>query len=170
MRESRQAVAPYNAIDVWNDADGAPRFTVTPRFRIDDRREPRMALNISIAHADGAAVAGVADSDRAGSIGVDIEPTKPLALALLARVLLPAELARLASDGDNPAPLALWTAKEAALKATHSVSAALRDVELSWRSGRYIEARVKRDTTRATRIRVRHREVGPYTIAVALWQ
>jgi hypothetical protein len=56
------------------------------------------------------------------------------------------------------------------MKATHSVSAALRDIELSWRNDRQIEARVARVGARATPVRVRHREVGRYTIAVAQWQ
>ena len=163
MRECKQWVAPYNAIEIWNEADGAPRFTVASQFRQHD-------FNISIGHAAGAAVAGVADSNSAGTVGVDIEPTQPLAAALLERVLHPTELARLARDGDHPTALALWTAKEAVMKATHSVSAALRDVELSWRNGRHIEARVARVGTRATHVRVRHREVGRYTIAVALWR
>ena len=170
MRESRHPVAPYNAIEIWNESDGAPRFTVASQSRTCGCDQLPAVLNISIGHADGAAVAGVADTNSAGTIGVDIEPTRPLAMALLERVLQPAELACLASDPACPAPLALWTAKEAALKATHSASTALRDVELSWRSRRHIEARVTHAGTRAARIRVRHREVGPYTIAVALWR
>lgn len=170
MRECKQPVAPYNAIEIWNDADGAPRFSVASQFRSAACYQLPTALHISIGHTDGAAVAGVADSDEAGTIGVDIEPTVPLADALLERVLHPNERARLASEGEHPAPLALWTAKEAVMKATHSVAAALRDVELSWRGRHHIEARAARDGKSATRIRVRHREVGPYTIAVALWQ
>ena len=170
MRSCDRRVPPYNAIEIWNDTDGAPRFTVASQFRIYESHQPPAALNISIAHADGAAVAGVADSNGAGTIGVDIEPTKPLAAALLERVLHPNELARLSSDGDHPAALALWTAKEAVMKAAQSTSVALRDVELSWESRRYMEARITRDPARPTRACVRHREVGPYTIAVALWQ
>lgn len=170
MRESKQQVAPYNAIEIWNETDGAPRFTVASQFRIRESHQPPSSLNISIGHAAGAAVAGVADTNGAGTIGVDIELTRPLATSLLDRALHPAERARLASDGEHPAALALWTAKEAVMKATRTVSAALRDVELSWRGRQHIEARVTRENGHATRISVRHREVGSYTIAVALWQ
>jgi 4'-phosphopantetheinyl transferase EntD len=170
MRECRQPVAPYTAIEIWNEKNGAPQFTLASQFRIHEAHQPPATFNISIGHADGAAVAGVADTNTAGFIGVDIEPTIQLTSALLERVLQPTELTRLNTAGDHPAPLALWTAKEAVLKATHSVTAALRDVELSWRGPRYIEARVMTGGVRAASVRVRHRQVAQYTIAVAVWQ
>jgi hypothetical protein len=61
-------------------------------------------------------------------------------------------------------------AKVAVMNATQSASAALRDVELSWCGHGRIEAHITRDSTRATRVRVRHGEVGGYTIAVTLWR
>jgi phosphopantetheinyl transferase (holo-ACP synthase) len=61
----------------------------------------------------------------------------------------------------------LWAVKEAVLKAAHATCSALRDVELSWRDARRVDARVLGDDS-GRAIVVRHRAVGPYTIAVAL--
>ena len=55
-----------------------------------------------------------------------------------------------------------------ALNATHSVATAVRDIELSRRGPTHVEARVRADRVRTATIRVRHREVGSSTIAVAL--
>ena len=153
----------YNEIEIWNTSDGAPRFAVK------DRPELAEQLNLSIAHSDGAAVAAVAETSASGSVGVDIEVTKPLARTLVQRVLRPSEIARLDADpAAHPSPLALWTAKEAAMKAAHQFCSALHDVELAWSGSRAHRARVIGPCIPAHAIIVRHRIVGPYTIAVAL--
>ena len=69
-------------------------------------------FKLSIGHADGAAIAGLAET-MTGTIGVDVESTKPLASGLLEPVLQPSEIANLRGDGDHGAGIALWTAKEA---------------------------------------------------------
>ena len=161
-RRQHSAVPSYLAIEILNDADGAPYFTIDGRPELADR------LDISIAHTDGAAVAAIADTLASGRVGVDIEITKPLSLALVRRVLQPTELERL--DGSSnacPTPLEMWTAKEAAMKAARYLCNALRDVELSWNGTRTLHARVVgSDLPRA--ILVRQRCVGPYTIALAI--
>lgn len=159
-REAGGQVPPYSAIDVWNDAAGAPHV------RIDTGDE---RFSISIAHTDGAAVA-LAGRAASGTVGVDIETTRPLDLSLVSRVLTPAELARLRGASEDPSPLALWTAKEAALKAAHRFCAALRDVELTWDRHQTFRARVIGDRAPAHDILVRHGTVGPYTIAAARCQ
>jgi phosphopantetheinyl transferase (holo-ACP synthase) len=160
-RTAGEAVPGHAAIDIRNEADGAPAFSV--------REQPWLAerFNLSIAHSDGAAVAAIAET-ATGRVGVDLEVTKSLDLELVRRVLNAHELARLDdSRSPHPAPLVLWTAKEAAMKAAHHACDALRDVELSWRSSGAMSARLVARAP-SPMIRVRHRVVGPYTVAVAL--
>jgi 4'-phosphopantetheinyl transferase EntD len=159
IRKRGQPMPDYRAIELWNDADGAPRFFMA--------RMPELGhhLDISLSHTDGAAVASVADRHASGTVGVDIETTRALPMALVSRVLQPSEAARLA-DGPHPAPIVMWTAKEAVLKAAHAICTALRDVELTWSGARVVHARVVDDAHRA--ILVGHHSVGPYTVAVAL--
>ena len=161
-RRQHETVPSYDAIEILNDANGVPRFTVHRRPELADR------LDISIAHTDGAAVAAVADMLASGTVGVDIEITKPLSLELVRRVLQPGEAERLDETATAcPTPLELWTAKEAAMKAASHLCTALRDVELSWNGTRTLRARVVgADVPHA--VLVRHRCVGPYTIALAL--
>ena len=164
LRRRGRDVPAYHAIELRNECDGAPRFTVRGAPELGDQ------LNVSISHTDGAAIAAVADTNACGTVGVDIETTKPLSAALVSRVLQPAEIARLRAAGSHPAPLVMWTVKEAVLKAAHARCSALRDVELTWSDARHLRAHVLDD--RAPRVRrevvVRHRVVGAYTIAVAL--
>ena len=159
VRERGQPVPDYRGIELWNDGDGAPRFIMTRMPELGDH------LDISLSHTDGAAVASVADRHASGTVGVDIETTRALPMALVGRLLQPSEVARLA-DGPHPAPIVMWTVKEAVMKAAHAVCTALRDVELTWSGARVVHARVVDDARRA--IVVRHRSVGPYTVAVAL--
>lgn len=160
LRERGESVPAYRAIEIWNAADGAPRFT------IDRRPEVGRQLNISISHANGTGLAAVASTMRSGTVGVDIEPTTPVSLALVARILVASELARLTAERDAPTPLALWTAKEAVMKAAHAICTALRQVELSWTDSRSFSARIVGAPANA--ILVRHRTVGDHTIAIAL--
>ena len=162
LRERGERVAEYRAIDIWNDVNGAPRFTID--------RQPELGgqFNISISHADGAGLAAVGSTIDSGTVGVDIETTKSVSLALVSRVLAPSELARLSGDGIAPPGLVLWTAKEAAMKAANAICVALRHVELSWDDTRCLAARIVGTHMGSPEILVRHRAVGPYTIAVAL--
>jgi len=161
-RRQHETVPSYQAIEILNDANGAPCFTV------DGRPELANRLDISIAHTDGAAVAAIADTLASGRIGVDIEITRPLSLALVRRVLQPTELERLDETANTcPTPLEMWTAKEAAMKAARHLCNALRDVELSWNGARTLQARVVGSELTHV-ILVRQRCVGPYTIALAL--
>jgi len=155
-------VPAYDAIDVWNDADGVPHVNVHDRAELAER------FNLSIAHTEGTAVAAVAETSASGTVGVDIEGTKPLRLAIVKRVLTPAEIAVLRGPGEHPSPLTLWTAKEAALKAAHRFCRALRDVELSWRHPCVLHARVVGEPAPAHRIVVRHERAAAYTVALAL--
>jgi 4'-phosphopantetheinyl transferase EntD len=157
-----ETIPGHAAIDIRNEAGGAPAFTV--------REQPWLAerFNLSIAHSHGAAAAAIAETATTGRVGVDLEVTKPLDLALVRRVLNAHELARLDdSRRPHPAPLVLWTAKEAAMKAAHHACDALSDVELSWCSSGAMSARLVAHAP-SPMIRVRHRVVGPYTVAVAL--
>lgn len=156
-------VPPYRSIEILNEASGAPRFTVHGR--------PELAewFDISIAHTDGTAVAAVTDLLASGSAGVDIELTRPLSLDLVRRVLRAEEIARLDKPPNtSPTPLELWTAKEAAMKAARHLCDALRDIELSWNGTRTLQARVAGSDVPPHAILVRHRRVGPHTIALAL--
>ena len=162
MLERGSRVTPYRAIEIWNDVTGAPRFTV------DRRPELSRQLNISISHTNGAGLAAVGSTIDSGTVGVDIETTRSLSLALVSRVLGPSELARLSSEHIAPMPLVLWTAKEAAMKAANAACTALRHVELSWNGTRCVGARICGESVAGPEIVVRHRTVGPYTIAVAL--
>lgn len=162
-RARGERVPAYRAIDVSNDDDGSPRLTVRGRPELSCR------LNISISHTDGAAIAAVADTRASGTVGVDIEVTKPLSPALVHRVLRASEIARLdTASHPHPSPLDLWTAKEAAMKAAHGTCTAMRDLELDWTDGGNMNARVVGPAASTHVIVVRHRVVGPYTIAVAL--
>ena len=155
----------YTAIEIRNDARGAPRFAIAGRPDLDER------LDISIAHSNGTAVAAVVDRLASGTVGVDVEVTKPLSMHLLKRVLRPGEIACVETlPGAAPTPLEMWTAKEAALKAARHLCDALRDVELSWTPPRSIRARIAGTGLPAHSIVVRHRTAGPYTIALAICQ
>jgi 4'-phosphopantetheinyl transferase len=161
-RHAGQAPA-YRSIEIWNSSDGAPGFTVESRPELSER------LNISISHTDGAAIAAVAETNPSGSVGVDIEVTKPLSLTVVRRVLRSKEIARLDANADaHPSPLALWTAKEAVMKAAHQFCDALCDVELRWIGTRPRSAHVIGALASTRTIVVWHRELGPYTVAVAL--
>ena len=162
-RRQHETAPSYRAIEILNDGNGAPCFRVDRRPELADR------LDISIAHTDGAAVAAVADVLASGTVGVDIEVTRPLSLELVGRVLQPIELERLDDTATaSPTPLELWTAKEAAMKAARHLRATLRDVELSWNGTRMLRARVVGSDLSPRAILVRHRSVGPYTVALAL--
>jgi phosphopantetheinyl transferase (holo-ACP synthase) len=162
-RRQHETVPSYRAIEILNDGKGAPRFTVDGRPELADR------LDISIAHTDGAAVAAVADMLASGTVGVDIEITRPLSPELVRRVLQPSEAERLDETATVcPTPLELWTAKEAAMKAARHLCTALRDVELSWSGTRTLHARVDGSDMPPDAMLVRHRSVGPYTVALAL--
>ena len=152
----------YDAIDVWNDPDGAPRFSV------GDRSQLTTELCLSISHTAGAGLAAVADTATTGTVGVDIEPTAPLSMTLVNRVLSPGERSRLSDAADAPSALALWTAKEAALKAARRLCTALREIELSWTDGWCVAARVAGLAAESHNIVVRQRVAGAYTVALAL--
>jgi len=162
-RRRGETVPAYTAIEIRNDARSAPRFTIAGRSDLDDR------LDISIAHSNGTAVAAVVDRLASGTVGVDVEVTKPLSVHLIKRVLRPEEIARLdVSSTVAPTPLEMWTAKEATLKAARHLCDALRDVELAWAPPRSMRARIAGSGLPAHSIFVRHRTAGPYTIALAI--
>jgi phosphopantetheinyl transferase (holo-ACP synthase) len=164
-RRRGETVPAYTAIEIRNDARGAPRL------RLDGPPDLGARLDLSIAHSHGAAVAAVADRFASGTVGVDVEVTTPLSIDLVRRVLRAAEIDRLCGRSTTgPTPLEMWTAKEAAMKAARHLCRSLRDVELSWAPSRPIRARIVGDALPAHSIRVRHRIAGPYTIALALCQ
>ena len=162
IRQRGDRAPAYRAIEIWNDANGAPRFSIRGRPELSEQ------INVSISHTDGAGLAAVGSTTDIGTIGVDIETTKPLSLDLVGRVLGSSERAQLEAGRPAPEPLVLWTAKEAAMKAANAFCTALRHVELAWSDTRCIGARVIGTTVPDHAIIVRHRTVGPYTIAVAL--
>jgi phosphopantetheinyl transferase (holo-ACP synthase) len=162
LREGGDELPAYSAIDVWNDTNGAPRLTIADRPSVGGR------LSLSIAHTRGAGVAAVVDRMDTGTIGVDIEPTTPVSMALIKRVMSPDERARVDSDHDCPTPLILWVSKEAAMKSASHLCSALSSIELSWIAGRCRAARVVGRDDGAYDIVVRHRTIGDYTLAVAL--
>jgi phosphopantetheinyl transferase (holo-ACP synthase) len=162
FRDHGEPPPTFRAIDVWNDPTGAPRFSV--------RNGSQLAapLCLSIAHTHGAGLAAVTDPSTTGTVGVDIEPTVPVSMRLVSRVLSPAERSRVSSNAVAPSALALWTAKEAAMKAASRFGSALLDIELSWNGRRCVGARLMGAALDSHSIVVRHRSVGPYTIALAL--
>ena len=160
-RRRHETAPAYGAIEILSGGNGAPHFSVDGRPELADR------FDISIAHTDGVAAATVADRLASGSVGVDIEVSKPLPLELVRRVLRPGEVERL-HETDCPTPLELWTAKEAALKAARHLCTSLRDIELSWNGTRPLRARVVGSDLPPHEILVRHRSVGPYTVALAI--
>jgi len=91
-------------------------------------------------------------------------------MAAVRRILAAGELARLHGDEAPPSAIALWTAKEAAMKAASASCTALRHVELSWRNARCVGARITGASVPAYAIVVRHRTVGPYTVALAVYR
>jgi len=162
-RRRGEAAPAYTTIEIRNDTRGAPRFAIAGRPDLDER------LDISIAHCNGTAVAAVVDRVASGTVGVDVEVTKPLSIDLLKRVLRPEEIAHLDSlSNAAPTPLELWTAKEAAMKAARHLCDALRDVELSWKPARSMRARIAGAGLPVHSILVRHRTSGRYTIALAI--
>jgi phosphopantetheinyl transferase (holo-ACP synthase) len=162
-RHRCERVPAYGSIEILNEASGAPRFTIQGRPELAER------FDVSIAHTDGAAVAAVTDLLASGSAGVDIELTKPLSLELVRRVLRAEEIACLDENPNmGPTPLELWTAKEAAMKAARRLCDALREIELSWNGTPTLRARVASSNVPPHTILVRHRRVGPYTVALAL--
>jgi phosphopantetheinyl transferase (holo-ACP synthase) len=163
VRRSAGVTLPYAAITIWNDATGGPRVAVDGDSCLEDD------LNVSLAHADGAGVAAVARTATAGSVGVDIEGATSLDPALIRRVMGAREIEALGADGSLD-PLAIWTAKEAAYKASAAVCSALRDVELTWSDGRLTLARIADARAPRHHLGVRHRTVGGYTMAVALYR
>ncbi|AND17885.1 hypothetical protein C5D07_04190 [Rathayibacter tritici] len=96
---------------VCGGSHGVPRFSSAPHLRV------------SIAHASGAVVAGVASR----SIGVDIEPVRAVAPTDLTPVLSAEEAAWLRSRPDDT--IRIWCRKEAAAKASEAGLAGMRDVK-----------------------------------------
>lgn len=130
----RRSTAPaLHAIVIAHDESGAPTFTV------DGSSDRELGLNVSLAHAGGVGLAAVADTVRCGSVGVDLEPQRPLGRRRLRAVLTRREW-RVLKTGDctmMPPPLALWMLKEAVFKADRGETfASPLDVELRWRDGR----------------------------------
>jgi 4'-phosphopantetheinyl transferase len=165
-RAAGEAAPAWPTISVLNAPDGAPYFVV------DGRPELTEAWNISIAHDDGFAACAIACSARDGHVGVDLERDRPLAPDLLRYVLTDGERRRLHGGvrGDAPPPLAIWTAKEAVVKASRGgVCAAMRQVELSWTDRRVLSARVvaRKGATRAPELRVACAPLGAHLLAWA---
>ncbi len=165
VREAGGIAPPYHAITVWNEDDGAPRFS------IDEQPALARRWNISLAHTSGTAVVALADTRRWGNVGVDIERTRPLSAGLIRRALSTRELERLEDrNGHMLEPLLLWTIKEAVLKAGRGRCDALRQIELAWSGSGRVTARIVGVRESAPHIATAYRTVGPYTIALALWR
>ena len=121
--------------------------SVFDAFALEKRRRDRVAgrlavkrampavvareFNVSLAHANGTAIAAVARTTVDGSIAVDNEPLMPLSLDVVCRVMSVREIAALAVGERAPDPLAVWTVKEAGFKAARNVNVALREVEVT---------------------------------------
>jgi 4'-phosphopantetheinyl transferase EntD len=166
-RAQGEATPPWAMISVLNAPSGAPWFAV------DGRPELGAEWNISIAHDDGFAVCAIARTVRAGYVGVDIERNRPLSFDVLRHILTPRERVRLsrAEPTGTPRPLAFWTAKEAVVKAgREGVCTAMREVELSWRGGGALAARIVEGgpTARRARLRVACAPWGAHLLAWAL--
>jgi 4'-phosphopantetheinyl transferase len=123
------AAVPLRDIEVEYDADGAPRFTVARRPGLE------RGWSISITHASGHGACAMAQTSRVGRVGVDLERTRELRPELLRYFLSAGERRRLGeSDPAGPiTPLALWTIKEAVIKAAPRLTErAMRNVHLAW--------------------------------------
>ena len=156
---------PHSAISILNAADGAPYVVV------EDRPELSGEFNISIAHHDGFAVAALAHTARWGFVGVDLEWDRPLADRLLRRVLTTEERHRLETNerGIAPPNMALWSLKEAVLKASRDAARiSMRHVDLSWdRRGR-IAARILDRSSEGVRVSATWRRHGAHVLAYAI--
>ncbi|MDH6222924.1 4'-phosphopantetheinyl transferase family protein [Streptomyces pseudovenezuelae] len=109
-----------SATEILPDPDGAPQVQGGPH-----------GIAVSLAHTGELTVCAVTEAGTASLIGVDVEPVDARNNILLPRLLGLAEPPRL---GPEPSPGLLATvlvaAKEAALKAYHRPSSALRDYQL----------------------------------------
>jgi 4'-phosphopantetheinyl transferase len=157
-RATGGAAPPWSTISVLNEPNGAPYIVV------DGRPELAATWNISIAHDDGFAACAIACTAPAGYVGVDIERERPLAPEMLRYVLTVGERERLhgAALSEAPAPLTIWTVKEAVMKSGRGeVCDALRHVELSWGRRGGLTARIVEGGWEARAAELR--------VACALW-
>lgn len=164
VREAGGSMPAYRAITVWNEEGGAPCVA------LDANPEVARRWNLSIAHTEGFALAALACTALSGTVGVDIERTKPLSAALIHRVLTVEEAERFeARHAFTPEPVVIWAVKEAALKAGRGQCEALRQIELTWDVRGRIMARVMGLQGPAPKITVTHGAIGAYTVARAFW-
>ena len=106
-------VVPLDRIAIGNRASGEPTATL--------RDDPRTALTLSLSHSHGFALCAVLPAaDR--PLGIDLERVTPRPAGFLADYATPAEQALVAGTPAERRDLhvtAIWSAKEAVLKALH---------------------------------------------------
>jgi 4'-phosphopantetheinyl transferase len=112
LRKSAQLEVPLVALDIEAARDGAPTLRAN-----DPRLRHLEAHSISLSHRDGVAVAALS---TAGPVGVDLETVEPRSPGFVEDYFTDQEKEQIGSyrgrDRDV-AVTALWSAKEAALKA-----------------------------------------------------
>lgn len=139
MQKSDQVV-PVSAIIIIRDWDGAPLLTLDPAYRhralsLDD-------IRLSISHSGDRALC-VLSGDAKYVIGCDIERIEPRAWGFVEDYCTNAEVALVRSHPESQRETiitAIWSAKEAALKAlrlglsvdTRSISCSLAAQGASW--------------------------------------
>jgi len=155
---------PLRDIEIGYDTDGAPRFTVAGRPGLES------GWSISIAHCAGHGACAMAQTSRTGRVGVDLERARELRPELRRYFLSADELRRL---GELPAggpisPLALWTVKEAVIKAApHATQRSMRNVHLSWDQTGRVSAAIIGPAARGVRIAAACERRGFWLLAYA---
>ncbi len=113
-------------LEIQNDQDGVP----WARDVRDPARHSLQALHLSLSHSQGAALAAVSNL----AVGADLELIEPRTPELFERYLTVAELQRVREAPPEVCDTlltAIWSAKEAALKALHKgLSVDTRAVEI----------------------------------------
>jgi phosphopantetheinyl transferase len=161
------AAVPLRDIEVENDADGAPHFTVARRSGLE------RGWSISIAHCAGHGACAIAQSGVTGRVGVDLERVRELRPELLRYFLSAGErrrLRRLAeSDPLGPiTPLALWTIKEAVIKAAPRLTErTMHNVHLTWDETGHVSAAIAGPAANGVRVTVWCERRGTWILACA---
>lgn len=135
---ARESVAPPTVdLTIQSETTGVP----TP-WLVDDRGYAPLPVSLSISHCDGhalCALIGLRDVRTTVTLGADMEKVEARAWSFVADYFTPREVAQVqhAADADRDAVVtAVWSAKEAALKAAQlglSVDTRAVDIDLGGR-------------------------------------
>lgn len=131
LLEQTHDMVARHAIEIFNDADGAPKISEIESLRDESIKQTIKGLNLSISHSNAHAFCAVSDE----TIGADLEIIEPRPEYLVGDYFTTAEQAHVSAS--TPATrdvvvTAIWSAKEAVLKALRKgLSEDTRAVEIS---------------------------------------